>query len=158
MKKSKTHFYRMGIGRSGLHAFLLPCFCIAIAFALVAIPKDSSNLFTYLAILSVLAVIWPILAWAVYTRPYNTREKHLLNMKVYVSEHGLQCQCKGTVVWSVLWDDIQCFQSGVGCYARPCYYVHVDEKKEPVFYFEKSRSAKKVLNQYCPRKDLISQL
>lgn len=101
----------------------------------------------------ILAVLVMIL---IITLPFLVYPKIFLN-KVHVDDYGIICYRKKKTIWSCTWDEIEYFRWGAwnGTYCRE---IILKRPGEVQCYFEMNPKASKVIKEYYPRKDLLTQL
>lgn len=89
--------------------------------------------------------------------------------KMYINAKGISCFSSRKCIFFCAWENIKCFELEYHERSRCIDIVPIDTSKvevhnyiftvsEPNFYFVLTRKSRKIIQQFCPREELIAQL
>ena len=89
--------------------------------------------------------------------------------KIYIDSDGISCFTFNKRIFFCAWENIKCFELEYHERSRCIDIVPIDTSKvevhnyiftvsEPNFYFVLTRKSRKIIQQFCPREELIAQL
>lgn len=143
-------FYRNGISIWTIMIIIVICDFVFLLSAFLW--RDSDN--WYILVPSALiSIIWPF--------------GHEM---IYVNEHGITCKRRRKIVFSCNWEDIQQFERRHHYQTLCVDIVPIENARSffsdgyifttyaPNFYFELTPYSKKIIRQFCPRAELITQM
>ena len=89
--------------------------------------------------------------------------------KIYIDSDGISCFTFNKRIFFCAWENIECFKSKYYAGERRIDIVPIDVSKVEIhnyqftvsdlyFYFQLTRKSRKIIQQFCPREELIAQL
>ena len=89
--------------------------------------------------------------------------------KMCVDSEGISCFISKKRIFFCAWENIKCFKIKYHLRKRCIDIVPIDVSKveihnyqftvsDPYFYFQLTRKSRKIIQQFCPREELIAQL
>lgn len=109
-------------------------------------------------------------AFLIYFFPSAWSVVILLNSdKMYINTKGISCFSARKCIFFCAWENIKCFELEYHERSRCIGIVPIDASQmevhnyiftvsDPNFYFVLTRKSRKIIQQFCPREELIAQL